>query len=110
MGDLPTRDEASGKQQPTQSFAVEVAMFELSRIKPRQHVIDKIATSVIKSARLGAELLDGHAIRLPKTDEVWSGAVWDALLDKYLDGGLPDGAEYAVYLLRSDIVDARTDE
>lgn len=102
MTDQPTAEEA----RPLDTYATDLAMFELSRIRPHQHVIDKIAASVIRSARLGAELLDGHAIRLPKASDVWSESVWEALLDKYLDGELPEDARYAVYLLRADIVDA----
>ena len=40
------------------SYGECVGMFELSRIKPRQHVIESIAAKVLEAARLGAQILD----------------------------------------------------
>ena len=40
------------------TYAAYVAMFELSRIKPRQHVIESIAVKVLEAARVGATVLD----------------------------------------------------
>ena len=88
------------------SYGESVGMFELSRINPKQHVVDKIAQDVIKAARLGAELLDGNAIRLPQESEVWNQEVWGTLMDSYLKDEWKEGQHFAVYLLNPDIIDA----
>ena len=89
------------------SYAESVGMFELSRLNPKVHTIDKIAHDVIEAARLGAELLDGNVIRLPPSSDVWTTEVWEAMVDRYLgEEGIEVGQRFAVYLLNPDIVGA----
>ena len=89
------------------SYAESVGMFELSRLNPKVHTIDKIAHDVIEAARLGAELLDDNAIRLPPSPDVWTAKVWEALMDRYLaEEGIEEDQKFAVYLLNPNIVNA----
>lgn len=41
------------------TYAEAVAFYELSRLEPKQHLIDSLAIGVLEAAKLGAAILDG---------------------------------------------------
>lgn len=73
------------RQTMNETYAADIAMYELSRWKPRQHLIDEIAERVIKAGKVGAVILDAGL-----TDEDQVNLLLDAYLEKGTVGGNGD--------------------
>jgi len=57
------------KKAPT--FSEAVGMYELSRIKPRQHLIDSLAEMTLEAARIGALVMDNN-LDYKEMEEAWA--------------------------------------
>ena len=70
-----------------------VGMYELSRIRPRQHLIDDLAVRVLVAARIGAVILDDR-LNVEAMEAAWA-------------KGHPDGFHATlVEIVKAGVIDA----